>query len=80
MSGAPCFFQHADKWPTDDGQGVVLGHVTLLLGVVNGHFTDHEPAKVSKGFVGELATAINTGVGLVTPARFILEVLQELAP
>lgn len=77
MSGAPCFMQYADKWPSVTG-GVVLGDRTVWIGLVSGHFDDYEPARVHGGIERvAVDSPINTGVGIITPAGAVLELIAE---
>jgi hypothetical protein len=77
MSGAPCFMQYGDKWPSPAG-GVVLGDRTVWIGLVSGHFDEYEPALVREGSENlAVDSPINTGIGIVTPAGAVLELIEE---
>jgi len=56
--------------------GNVLFDRTLLFGLMSGHFDQKEVADVSGDPSLEVRMRINSGVGLVTPAKFISEILQ----
>jgi hypothetical protein len=78
FSGAPCFFQRDDQ-PTGVKEGVpIRGTHTFLFGLVSGHFDFYKSAKLRGSIVGtgEVHAPINTGVGIVTPAERIVEVLE----
>ena len=88
FSGAPCFIQASvteyrdlSKEIPGGMKGNVVFEKTLLLGLVSGHFDQRERADVTGDDSLEVRTRVNSGVGLVTPVRFISEVLQmeELA-
>jgi hypothetical protein len=87
MSGAPCFVQHS--YPvlvpvigsSDPGERAwSLQHVTLFFGMVAAHFDDDEPLLPSAGAGATLEgvrSRVHTGVGVVTPASFIREALDD---
>lgn len=57
-------------------QGNVLSDKTLLFGLMSGHFDQKEKADVDGSSTLEVTTRINSGVGLVTPAKYIVETLD----
>jgi hypothetical protein len=76
MSGAPCFYQSllvraADNVQT--GEPITLRTETYLLGLISAHFDDRLQDRAS----GADAVLSHTGVGVVTPARFIRELLLD---
>jgi hypothetical protein len=78
FSGSPCFFQ---RYQENIGvkEGVPYGgEVTFLLGLISGHFDDFTNARVRGDIAenGAIQSRINTGVGIVTPAEKIVEVLE----
>lgn len=78
FSGSPCFFQRDDQ-PTGVQEGVpTRGTHTWLFGLISGHFDHYKSAKLRGSIVGtgDVRAAINTGVGIVTPAEKIVEVLK----
>jgi hypothetical protein len=78
FSGSPCFFQRDDQ-PTGMKEGVrTRGTTTFLLGLISAHFDDFTSPK-TRGDIAELGSIripINTGVGIVTPAERIVEVIE----
>jgi Trypsin-like peptidase domain len=71
FSGSPCFYEYFDF---SGGFGVTY----RLLGLMSGHFDDMTAAQVSGELadMGEIRVAINTGVGVVTPAEDIIDTLR----
>ena len=69
FSGSPCFLQPNDEIISPGGGTLALKTHTFLLGLISGHYPDPEQGADSHG-----------GVGVVTPAERILDVLdnQEL--
>lgn len=57
-------------------RGNVLFDKTLLFGLMSGHFDQREIADVSGDASLEVRMRVNSGVGLVTPVKFIAETLQ----
>jgi hypothetical protein len=83
FSGSPCFiqaqvseFRDMSKEIAGGAIGNVLFDRTLLLGLVSGHFDHTEQAVVRGDDSLDVHTRINSGVGLVTPARYIKETLE----
>ena len=83
FSGSPCFIQAQVSEYRDFSKqipggmaGNVLFDRTLLFGLMSGHFDQKEVADVSGDPSLEVRMRINSGVGLVTPAKFISEILQ----
>lgn len=83
FGGSPCFFQR-DHPVVSTSLPVPPVHATLLLGLVYGHFDMWKATRVKGDLAyepGSVEAPLNTGVGLITPAEKILEVLmmEELA-
>jgi hypothetical protein len=74
MSGAPCFAQHPDVRVGDGDTAIRLITKTYLLGLISAHFD--ERIQVDDDDVGG-AYPIHTGVAVVTPVRFIRELLMD---
>jgi len=77
MSGAPCFVQRLLVRAQPDkrtGEPVTLKTETHLLGLVSAHFDDRETTTVGNM---SLSVPVHTGVGIVTPVRFIRETLED---
>jgi Trypsin-like peptidase domain len=78
MSGAPCFVSFLDKWPDPSGGGATIGDRIMLLGVVSAHFDEQMKAQSTGGLFGvEIKVPIHTGVGVVSPVRFLRELLFD---
>ena len=92
FSGSPCFVQR-DMWEpswfaeggthVDDESGRIHTE-TALLGIVSGHFDTWGTARLTGDLPmepGAVEVPLNTGVGVVTPAKAIKEMLEmkELA-
>lgn len=67
----------------DASSGTMPGIYPFLkvLGLISGHFDEWSPALVTGDLFGTVESKMNTGVGVVTPADAIMEMLQieELA-
>lgn len=85
FSGSPCFIQADVQLPaTYDGVVQRTEHVTYLLGLVSGHFDMWEQARLLGDLPaeeGSIEAQVNSGVGVVTPVRMILEAydMEELS-
>ncbi|MBK5229121.1 MAG: hypothetical protein JJE05_11510 [Actinobacteria bacterium] len=53
----------------------VMHTATLLLGLISGHFDEWSTARTT-GDIFEVETAINSGVGIVTPVEAICEAIE----
>jgi len=83
FSGSPCFIQAQVSEFRDMSKeipGGMIGNVlfdrTLLIGLISGHFDEKEKADVRGDESLEVRMRINSGVGLVTPVKFIREALH----
>ena len=87
MSGSPCFIQHS--YPVlvpvpgsvDPGLRTWdLQHLILFFGMIAAHFDDYEtlvtPTAGGASLQG-VRTRVHTGVGVVTPASYIREMLDD---
>jgi hypothetical protein len=87
MSGAPCFVQHSYPVlvpvPGSADPGLRtwnLRHLTLFFGMIAAHFDDLETLVTPDAGDASLQgvrTKVHTGVGVVTPASFIREALDD---
>jgi len=80
MSGAPCFSQRLLVRAQHDqqtGEPITLRTETYLIGLVSGNFDEKAPVHKSLAQTFGLAIPIHTGVGIVTPVRFIRETLND---
>lgn len=87
FSGSPCFVQRDmfrrstfldDGYPVDDESGRV-GTDTALLGIVSGHFDMWDTARLVGDLpleAGSVEVPQNIGVGVVTPAKAIKELMD----
>jgi hypothetical protein len=75
MSGSPCFLQRAYPLLAPE---LTMRYNTLFIGMIAAHLDDVQNA-ITTGDLGADGTIrynVHTGVGIVTPARFILETLH----
>jgi hypothetical protein len=87
MSGSPCFLQHSYPVlvpvPNSADEGArtwTMQHVTSFFGMIAAHFDDSEEAGPASGDPASSVPVrykVHTGVGVVTPARFIRETLDD---
>jgi hypothetical protein len=87
MSGAPCFVQHSIPvlvpviGSADPGERTwSMQHVTLFFGMIAAHFDDYEtllPPTAGGAAPEGVRSRVHTGVGVVTPASFIREALDD---
>jgi hypothetical protein len=85
MSGSPCFLQNS--YPalvpvpnsSDEGERAwAMQHVTQLFGMIAAHFDDFEEVgSASQDPDLSFRYRVHAGVGIVTPARFIREALND---
>lgn len=77
FSGSPCFFQRDDQFTGVREGEPTRGVVTFLLGLISGHFDLFSSARLRGDIAeeGAIRVPVNTGVGIVTPAEKIAEVL-----
>jgi hypothetical protein len=77
FSGSPCLVQ----FPRDPDIGGVgrIDEETEILGLVSGHFDEHTEANLTGELadMGTVGVPINLGVGIVTPAEAIEELLAR---
>jgi hypothetical protein len=76
MSGAPCWVQRPivrQEHNTYTNEPVSLKTETHLFGLISAHFDETIQADIDEGG----AYPVHTGVGVVTPARFINELLTQ---
>jgi hypothetical protein len=52
-----------------------IGHFQAFLGLMSGHFDIPVKAKTTGDIVGEIRTGVNAGIGVITPAHSIKELL-----
>lgn len=85
FSGSPCFIQADVQVPAKyDAEAERLQHATHLIGMVNGHFDMWGKARLLGNLPveeGSVEAQVNSGVGVVTPSRMILEAydMEELS-
>jgi hypothetical protein len=87
MSGSPCFLQHSYPVlvpvPDSADEGLrtwTMQHVFSFFGMIAAHFDDSEEAGPASGDPASSVSVryrVHTGVGVVTPARFIRETLDD---
>jgi trypsin-like peptidase len=87
MSGAPCFVQHSFPVlvpvPGSPDPGLRtwdLRHLTVFFGMIAAHFDDYETLltpDARDALLQGVRTRVHTGVGVVTPASFIREALDD---
>src|SRR6266540_440909 len=80
FSGSPCFVQRdMRRSPHYDDESGRVDTETALLGVVSGHFDMWGTARLTGDLPMEPGTVqvpVNTGVGVVTPAKAIKELMD----
>lgn len=74
-SGAPVIWLHPVSWRA--GNGVVLGHVRAVLGMVSAHWDIAVKGKTTGDILGKIETDVNAGIAIVTPAEAIRQLLMS---
>jgi Trypsin-like peptidase domain len=78
MSGSPCFVQLPER---RGPMGMAAGYFprTAFLGMIAAHFDDPQRAEIlgDPDFQGSVQYRVHTGVGILTPARFVRETLDD---
>jgi hypothetical protein len=87
-SGSPCWWLHPtiqfipapDPRPGRTDETILIPHewrAMALLGLVSGHWNIDSKAETTGDFVGEVRTAINSGMAIITPAEAVRELLMR---
>jgi hypothetical protein len=87
-SGSPCWWLHPtiqfipapDPRPGREDETILIPHerqAMALLGLVSGHWNIDSKAETTGDFDGEVRTAINSGMAIITPAEAVKELLMR---